>query len=192
MRHHRRMGDQSMSAGDRVRLGRAALLGGLAPLPLFVVLYMTEQAAAWKLVVLGVCSSALAAWSSATWFGLRHVHAAAARAVFGGRHYYFGHQEIRVLFDDYDEAWMRLVDIRACLGGDGRGVRHYAPGEATLIAGEGRHVFLSISGVRRYLGTSRHPDRQKFTVWLERDFLLPLEKRRERRLPLHSTGSGGP
>jgi YHS domain-containing protein len=186
------MRDDARSAGDKVRMLQAALMGGLAPVPIFVVLVMTTQVAVWKLLLVGLIASIFAAWAAGTFFGLRHVHEAASRAVLGGRHYYFCHQEIRVLFDEYSDVWLRLEDIRHCLGGDGRGVRHYAPEEATLIAGQGRHLYLSEAGVRRYLGTSRHPDRQKFALWFERDFLKPLKARRERNLPLYSTGTGGP
>lgn len=182
-----------MRSGDRVRLIPVIVLGTFAPMLLLGLLSLASgRFPLWWALPVGLACGGIAAWAVLTFFGVAHLERMAAKAVHGGRHYYFGHDEIRVLFDDDDRAWLRLADIRVCLGGDGRGVRHFAPAELTLIAGEGAKPYLSIDGVRRYIKTSRHPDRQRFVLWFEREFVAPLEKRRERHLPMQSTGSGAP
>jgi hypothetical protein len=180
-----------MRLGDRVRVLRLGLLGAGAPGALmFVALWATGKASLWWALPFALAAGLLTAWAMTTFFGVAQLERLAARAVHGGRHYYFGHDELRVVFDDDGGAWMRQADVTRVVGGDPRGIRHFTPDEATAIEGGGRHVYLSVAGVRRYLNTTRHPDRQKFLLWFERDFIAPIEKRRARNLPLHSTGAG--
>jgi hypothetical protein len=180
-----------MRLGDRVRILKLGLLGAVAPgALLLVLLWATGRASPWWALPFGLASGLVTTWAMTTFFGVTQLERLAARTVHGGRHYYFGHDELRVVFDDGGRAWMRLEDVRRVAGGDPRGIRHFGPEESTTIEGGGRHAYLSVTGVRRYLNTSRHPDRQKFLLWFERDFVAPNEKRRERNLPLHSTGGG--
>lgn len=180
-----------MRVGDKVRFLQVAVLGGLGPAALFAALaWATGRMPVWQGVLIGLGTGGFAIWAAWTFFGVTHIERLAARVAHGGRHYYFGQEEIRVVFDDFEEAWVRLADLQRCIGGDPRGVRHFHATEATRIEGGGRHLYLSVAGVRRYLRTTRHPDRQKFSTWFERDFVAPFETRRARNLPLHSTGSG--
>jgi hypothetical protein len=184
-------GNPGMRVGDKVRFIQVALLGGFAPALVFgFFAWITGRVPLWWALLLGLVCGAIAIWAGWTFFGITHLERLAAHAVHGGRHYYFEHEEIRVVFDDYEEAWIRLADVRRCVGGDASGIRHFHPREAARVDGGGRHVYLSVVGVRRYLKTLRHPDKQRFSVWFERDFVTPFERRRERNLPLHSTGSG--
>jgi hypothetical protein len=180
-----------MHLGDKIRMVQVGVLGACAPACLYALLgFASERFPLWWAIPFGVATGLATTWAASTFFGITQLHQLAARSVHGGRHYYFGLQELRVVFDDDGCAWMRLDDVRLCVGGDGRGVRHYAPAEATLVQGAGRHVYLSVAGVRRYLRLARHADLAAFTLWFERDFVIPLERRRERNLPLHSTGGG--
>jgi len=180
-----------MRVGDKVRAIQVALIGGLAPGLVFGLLaWVTGRVPVWWSVFIGIGTATLAIWAAWTFFGIAHLERMAARAAHGGRHYYFGQQEIRVVFDDADGAWLRLADVRCCIGGDAARIRHFLPSEATTFSGSGRHVYLSEPGVRRYVAVTRHPDLQKFMLWFERDFIAPLDARRARNLPLHGTGSG--
>ena len=180
-----------MYLGDKVRMLQVAILGGLAPALVFALMaFASGRMPVWWALPFGLATCLFTVWAAGTFFGISWLHGLAARAVHGGRHYYFGLQEIRVVFDDEDEAWLRLADLRACIGGDGRGVRHYSVLEATRVEGQGDQPYLSVAGVRRYMRMARHPDLAAFALWLERDFVMPLERRRERSLPLHSSGEG--
>ena len=180
-----------MRVGDKVRALQVALIGGLAPGLVFGLLaWVTGRVPVWWAIVIGISTAALAIWAAWTFFGIAHLQRLAARVAHGGRHYYFGHEEIRVVFDDNDSAWLCLADLRRCIGGDAGRIRHFLPTEATTFRASSRQVYLSEAGVRRYVAVTRHADLQKFTLWFERDFISPIEKRRARNLPLHPTGGG--
>jgi hypothetical protein len=178
-----------MRVGDQFRLLRFSLLGALAPGGLVAMIAVTSgKFPVWWAVVAGLASGALTGWAATTIFGLTQIAQLAAHAVHAGRNYYFEQIEIRVVFDDGGTAWLRLHDVRACIGGDAGSVRHFHSNEAALVEGMGRHIYLSAEGVRRYLKTNRHAARQKFHLWFERELLAPIEQRRTRGLPLHATG----
>ena len=181
----------AVRAGDRIRFIPIVVVGTLAPgLLLALMAGLTGAIPVWWSIPFGLACGALAAWASLTFFGVAQIERLAAAAAHGGRHYYFEQQEIQVRFDEAGGAWLRLADIRRCVGGDTHGIRHYASTEACLVDGEGRAIYLSIGGVRRYVRLVRHADKRAFLLWFERDFVVPIERRRERNLPLHSTGGG--
>ena len=180
-----------MRVGDKIRFLQVGLLGTLVPTALLGgFAWASERMSVWWGLAIGLACAPFAIWAGWTFFGITHLERLAARIAHGGRHYYFEHEEIRVMIDDFDDAWIRLADLRRCIGGAASGVRHYHPTEATRIKGGGRHAYLSVAGVRRYLGTTRHADKQKFSLWFERDLVAPFERRRDQGLPLHGTGSG--
>lgn len=135
-------------------------------------------------VILGIFT----AWMCTTFFGIASLERLAAHVAHGGRHYYFEAQEIQVRIDVANEVWLRFDDVRACIGGDPRALRHFSEQEVSTIDGEGRASYLSFAGVRRLLRTSRHHDAVKFSQWFEREMVNPMMNRRERALPLHATG----
>ena len=180
-----------MRAGDRIRFIPIVVVGTLVPGFLLALMAgLTETIPVWWSIPFGLAFGASTAWASFTFFGVSHLERLAAVAAHGGRHYYFEREEIQVRFDEAGGPWLRLADIRRCVGGDASGIRHYAPTDASLLDGEGRAIYLSIAGVRRYVRLVRHADRGAFLLWFERDFVVPIERRRERKLPLHSTGGG--
>ncbi|MBL8385074.1 MAG: hypothetical protein JNM90_18470 [Burkholderiales bacterium] len=180
-----------MRSGDRIRALQLVPYVGLLPAALFALAaWTTGRFPVWWAVPVGLIGSVAAIWAGATFFGVTHLERLAAQAVHGGRHYYFEQHEIRVLFDEDDGLWLRLDDIRRAVGGDPRVLRHFGDDEATHFAGQRRRVFVSAAGARRYLKSSRHPDRARFLLWLERDLEAPIAKRRERGLTLHGTGGG--
>ena len=182
-----------MRAGDRIRLAQLAIYGAAVPIVVISLLsFVTGSPPIWWAPVIGVASGAFTVWAAWSMFGLSHVVDLAARAVHGGRHYFFEHEEIHVLFDEHGAPWLKLADVRRCIGGDPRRLRHYGSAEMGCFEGEGRDVFLSEAGVRRWIRTSRHRDRPGFLLWYERDFLMPLENRRRRGMRLHATGAGHP
>ena len=178
-----------MRVGDQFRLIRYSVFGALAPGALVGMIAVTSGAfPVWWALVAGIASGGLTGWAVTTLFGLTQLVDLAAQSAHGGRHYYFDQRELRVVFDGEGDVWVRLRDIQACVGGDAGVVRHFQNDEAARVEGQGRYVYLSVDGVRRFLKTSRHGDRKKFLLWFERELLLPLEQRRARGLPLHSTG----
>ena len=182
-----------MRSGDRIRLAQLAVYGAAPPMVVVGLLsFATGSPPIWWVPLIGVASGAVTVWAAWSLFGLGHVAALAAQAVHGGRHYYFGHEEIRVLFDADGAPWLRVDDVRRCIGGDTDRLRHYDAAHAGRFEGEGRKVFLSEAGVRRWVRASRHADAARFLLWYERDFLMPLENRRRRGMRLHATGDGHP
>lgn len=180
-----------MRLGDQVRFLQIALIGCLVPGLLMAFWAWANGHPVWWAVPSGIASgllTSLAGWSF--FFGIAQIERIAARRVHGGRHHYFEQQELRLVFDEVDDVWVCLADLQKCIGGEAAAVRHYAPHEATIFEGRGRAVYLSVAGARRYLRRSRHADLPKFVKWFECDLLAPIERRRERGLPLYSSGEG--
>ena len=180
-----------MRVGDQTRLIAGTLLGACVPAALVaVVAQSTGRVSVWWVLPVALAAGTLTAWAMTTIFGLSQIARLAAQAAHGGRHYYFEQREIGVVFDDAGQVWLRLKDLQACVGGSAAVVRHFQGDEASLVQGKRRDVYLSVGGVRRLLKLNRHADRQKFLLWFERELLAPIEQRRARSLPLHSTGDG--
>ena len=179
-----------MRLGDQVRFLQVALIGTLAPGMVVALWAWANGRPIWWAVPIGVVSGLFAGWASWAIFGIASLERIAAHRVHGGRHHYFEQQEIRVVFDEVDDLWVCLDDMRKCIGGDAAAIRHYAAHEATTFEGRGRATYLSVDGTRRYLRLARHPDLLKFTKWFETDLLAPIERRRERGLPLYGSGDG--
>ena len=179
-----------MRAGDRVRLFQMSLLCCLAPGAMVLLWAWATGRPLWWAIPVGMAAGLFGGWASWSFFGIASLERIAAHRVHGGRHHYFEHQEVRVLFDEVDDLWLCLDDLRKCIGGDAGAIRHYAPHEATTFEARGRAVYLSVAGARRYLRLVRHPDLLKFIKWFETDLLAPIERRRERGLPLYDSGEG--
>lgn len=179
-----------MRLGDQARFLQISLICSLVPGLLVAGAAWATGRPIWWAVPIGIASGLFAGWACWSFFGIGHLERIAAHRVHGGRHHYFEQQELRIVFDEVDDLWLCLDDMRKCIGGDAAVIRHYASHEATTFAGRGRAVYLSVAGVRRYLRQSRHPDLLKFTKWFETDLLAPIERRRERGLPLYGSGEG--
>lgn len=183
-----------MRPGDQVRFLQVALICSLAPGLVVALWAWANGRPIWWAVPIGMASGLFAGlasyWASCSFFGIAHLERIAAHRVHGGRHHYFEQQEVRVVFDELDDLWLCLDDLRKCIGGDVAAIRHYAPHEATTFEGRGRGAYLSVAGARRHLRLARHPDSPKFITWFETDLLAPIERRRERGLPLYGSGEG--
>lgn len=180
----------SVRLGDQVRFLLVALICCLVCGLVVALWAWVSGRPIWWAVPIGMASGLVAGWASWSFFGVANLERIAAHRVHGGRHHYFEQQEVRLVFDQGDGIWLCLDDLRQCIGGDPAAIRHYAPHEATSFEGRGRAVYLSVAGARRYLRLSRHPDLQKFTNWFEAELLAPIERRRERGLPLYGSGEG--
>jgi len=179
-----------MRTGDQARL---IAIAGLSLAAYLIVIGGLFMAAGIRLTwALPLCLglSALTVWASISFFGVVHLERLAAHIAHGGRHYYFGAQEVDVLVDEFRRVWVRLSDVQACVGGEARLLKHYSVDEAGYFEGQGQRLFLSPAGVRRYLQGREHPDLQKFRLWFERELVMPMERRREQGLPVHGTGKG--
>lgn len=179
-----------MEVGDKVRFVQIAVLCGVAPALVVGLWAFANERPLWWAIPPGIACGLVGIWAAWTIFGIAHLERIVAHRVHGGRHHYFEQQEVRVVFDQLDDVWLRLDDLRKCIGGDVAAIRHYAPHEATTFEGRVRGVYLSVAGARRYLRLARHPDLPKFMTWFETDLLAPIERRRERGLPLYGSGEG--
>lgn len=188
--HRQKCSIKIMQAGDKVRLLQIGILCGLASALVVGLWAFANERPLWWAIPPSVASGLFGAWAGLTFFGIAHIERLAAHRVHGGRHHYFERQEVRVVFDQADDVWLCLDDMRKCVGGDATAIRHYAAHEAATFEGRGRRVYLSVAGARRYLRLARHPDLPKFIAWFETDLLAPIERRRERGLPLYGSGEG--
>ena len=179
-----------MRIGDQVTFLQVTLIGSLVPGLVVVLWAWANGRPIWWAVPVGMASGLFAAWASWALFGFAHLERIAAHRVHGGRHHYFEQQEVRVVFDEVDDVWLCLDDMRKCIGGDAAAIRHYAAHEAATFEGRGRGLYLSVAGARRYLRLARHPDLPKFMKWFETELLAPIERRRARGLPLYGSGEG--
>ena len=101
----------------------------------------------------------------------------------GGRHDWYGFRgtTMRLFFDEAGRPWIAMKEIAQVLeiGDAARAFSHYRPAEFAAQPFAKGEQCLSENGLRRLLEHSQHPDAHALLLWLEREVLLPLQRRRE-------------
>ena len=94
--------------------------------------------------------------------------------------YAFKGQRVRVFLDGTQRPWFALNEIALILGikVDETTFRNYGPDECG-IPESASECCLSESGLRRLIKYSTHPDAGALGLWLERDVLRVLRRRKE-------------
>ena len=102
-----------------------------------------------------------------------------------GRHYYFQDQEVRIVFDGENNPHFAEIDVCAVLGikDSDEPFRHCSAAEYGF-SDDGKLKCVSPSALLRTIAASRHPDALRFKLWVERDILATLAKRKDWRLPM--------
>ena len=96
--------------------------------------------------------------------------------------YSFKGQRVRVFLDERQQPWFALDEIAYILDvkADARTFRHYGPHEYGIPESASGH-HLSESGLRRLIKHSAHADAGALGLWLEREVLRVLGRRKEIR-----------
>jgi len=111
---------------------------------------------------------------------------AARRKVAGvehtGRHEWYGFKgrRVRLFLDAGGAPWFLLRDITPILGVEDpdQALRHYGASEIAPLDAAERERCLSEAGLRRLLAHTPHSEAGAMLLWLEREVLLPLRRRR--------------
>ena len=136
------------------------------------------------LVFVAVGCALLCAWS---WIGAIFTPFEKAKRYVEGvegehRHewYAFRGQRVRVFLDADQRPWFALNEIAFILAikADEEAFRHYGPQELGIPESASENC-LSESGLRRLIKYSPHPDASALRLWLDREVLRMLAKRRE-------------
>ena len=101
-----------------------------------------------------------------------------------GRHDWYGFHgsTIRVFFDERHKPWMAAKEIAHILeaGEVPEAFRGYRASEFAMQPFAKDEYCLSEAGLRRLLKQSQHREAVAMLLWLEREVLMPLERRGER------------
>ncbi len=94
--------------------------------------------------------------------------------------YAFKGQRVRVFFDEMQQPWFALDEIAFILAlqVDDKTFRHYGPHEYGIPDSASEHC-LSEHGLRRLIKYSAHRDAGALGLWLEREVLRVLRRRKE-------------
>ena len=94
--------------------------------------------------------------------------------------YSFRGQRVRVFLDEKQQPWFALNEIAFILSVEGgeSAFRHYGPHEYGIPESASERCVSEI-GLRRLIKYSTHPDAGALGIWLERDVLRMLRRRKE-------------
>ena len=99
-----------------------------------------------------------------------------------GRHEWYGFKgaRVRVFLDDAGAPWFALKEVAFILGirDTGDALRHFEAAEAAAPAFADSEQCLSEAGLRRLLAHTSHPEVGPMKLWLEREVLFPLKRRK--------------
>jgi hypothetical protein len=100
-----------------------------------------------------------------------------------GRHewYAFKGHRVRVFLSDTSAPWFPVKEIAHLLDlkEPERVLRHFGVSEAATPPFSGGERCLSEAGLRRLLAHTQHPDTGPLKLWLEREVLFPLSRRKD-------------
>jgi hypothetical protein len=103
-------------------------------------------------------------------------------AAFGGKHYLYHSQEVRLKFDK-GHPWARLSDVCKILGvaNPEKIVKRFSGIECDNLDTD--YDWLSEYGVKRLTGMPLGPEAAKFGAWFDKTIARPAEKMRDRGTP---------
>ena len=159
-----------------------AILAVIAAIGVFA-----RQGNATVAILLLVTAPVLAVLFSWSWTGLLFAPFEWAKRYVEGvegdhRHewYAFKGQRVRVFLDEKQQPWFALDEIAYILAlkVDKATFRNYGPHECAIPESASERC-VSASGLRRLIKYSAHPEAGALELWLERDVLRVLRRRRE-------------
>lgn len=94
--------------------------------------------------------------------------------------YAFKGQRVRVFLDELQQPWFALDELAfiLALNAEEKAFRNYGPHECGVPASASERC-LSESGLRRLIKYSTHPDAGALGLWLEREVLRVLRRKKE-------------